>query len=160
MSGLCVCQNRHRIASGHLLWRVPAKGIVDFRPDCDGTIAHPGAQFLCRSDSRNAHGGVILNIQDLSSDIKAGKISELNLVSMEGGSYVLHALMEGKSVPVQDSHGKPLHLASVEEARKVLSSVPDVRLFLSQDVVYDEMVGQDHIQGESSRHEIPLRSSL
>jgi hypothetical protein len=103
---------------------------------------------------------VILNIQNLSSDIKAGKISELNLVSMEGGSYVLHALVDGKSVPVQDSHGKPLHLASVEEARKVLSSVPDVQLFLSQGVAHDEMVGLDDVQVESSRHEIPLRSSL
>ncbi|CAM3237533.1 cation transporter [Pseudomonas floridensis] len=101
-----------------------------------------------------------MNIQDLSSDIKAGKIRELNLVSMEGGSYVLHALVADKSVPVEDSHGKPLHIASVEEARKVLSSVPDVRLFLSQGVVHDEMVGLDDTQAESSRHEIPLRSSL
>ncbi|MBC3953420.1 MULTISPECIES: DUF6482 family protein [Pseudomonas] len=103
---------------------------------------------------------MILNIQDLSSDIKAGKISELNLVSMEGGSYVIHALLGEKSVPVKDAHGKPLHIASVEEARKVLSSVPDVHLFLRQGVPHDEMVGLDDTPAESSRHEIPLRSSL
>lgn len=101
-----------------------------------------------------------MNIQDLASRVKAGEIRELNLVSMEGGSYVLHAQLDGKSLPVHDSHGEPLHVASVEEARKVLSSVPDVKLFLTQSVVYDEMVGLDDTQTESSRHEIPLRSSL
>ncbi|AKT31239.1 DUF6482 family protein [Pseudomonas syringae pv. actinidiae] len=101
-----------------------------------------------------------LNIQDLTKHVKDKKVDELDLISMEGGSYVLHALVDGKSVPVQDSTGKPLHVASLEEARKVLSAVPDVKLFMTQAVAHDEMVGLDSVQPESSRHEIPLRSSL
>ncbi|WP_054086989.1 MULTISPECIES: DUF6482 family protein [Pseudomonas syringae group] len=101
-----------------------------------------------------------LNIQDLTKHVKDGKVRELDLFSMEGGSYVLHALVDGKSVPIEDSTGKTLHIASVEEARKVLSSVPDVKLFMAQAVAHDEMVGLDSVQPESSRHEILLRSSL
>ncbi len=102
-----------------------------------------------------------MNIQDLTKHVKDKKVDELDLISMEGGSYVLHALVEGKSVPVQGSTGKPLHVASLEEARKVLSAVPDVKkLFMTQAVAHDEMVGLDSVQPESSRDEIPLRSSL
>jgi hypothetical protein len=101
-----------------------------------------------------------LNIDTLSRHVKAGEIHEINLVSMEGGSYVLHALIDQRSVPIEDSHGKTLHIASVEEARKVLSGVPDAKLFLVQATAYDEMVGQEDVQSETSRHEVPLRSSL
>ncbi|RMO06213.1 hypothetical protein ALQ48_00738 [Pseudomonas coronafaciens pv. zizaniae] len=38
--------------------------------------------------------------------------------------------------------------------------MPDVKLFMSQATAYDEMVGMDSVEPESSRHEIPLRSSL
>ncbi|WP_457792676.1 DUF6482 family protein [Pseudomonas syringae] len=101
-----------------------------------------------------------LNIQDLTKHVKDKKVDELDLISMEGGSYVLHALVKGKSVPVQGSTGEPLHVASLEDARKVLSAVPDVKLFMTQAVAHDEMVGLDSVQPESSRDEIPLRSSL
>ncbi|WP_055009197.1 DUF6482 family protein [Pseudomonas caricapapayae] len=101
-----------------------------------------------------------LNIQDLTKHAKDKTVRELDLISMEGGSYVLHALVDGKSVPVEDSSGNTLHLASVEEARKVLSPVSDVKLFMTQAVAHDEMVGLDGAQAEASRHEIPLRSSL
>ena len=101
-----------------------------------------------------------MNIDTLTRHVKAGEIHEINLMSMEGGSYVLHALMDQRSVPLEDAHGKTLHVASVEEARKVLSGVPDARLFLVQSVAYDEMVGQDGVASEASRHEVPLRSSL
>ncbi|RMR21348.1 hypothetical protein ALP90_02772 [Pseudomonas amygdali pv. ulmi] len=97
-----------------------------------------------------------MNIQDLTKHAKDKKVRELDLISIEGGSY---AQLEGKSVPVEDSTGKTLHVASVEEARKVLSSVSDVKLFLTQAVAHDEMVGLGSVQAESSRQEIPLRSS-
>ncbi|TFZ33214.1 cation transporter, partial [Pseudomonas syringae] len=77
-----------------------------------------------------------------------------------GGSYVLHAKLEGKSVTVEYSSGKTLHVASVEEARKRLSSVSDVKLFMIHAVAHDEMDGLDDVQAQTSRHEIPLRSSL
>lgn len=101
-----------------------------------------------------------MNIDTLTRHVKAGEIHEINLVSIEGGSYALHAIVGERSVPIDDPHGEPLHLASVEEARKVLSGVPDARLFLVQAVAHDEMVGQDGVTAEASRHEVPLRSSL
>ncbi|KFE45325.1 MULTISPECIES: DUF6482 family protein [Pseudomonas] len=101
-----------------------------------------------------------LKIQDLTKHVKDQAVRELDLISMEGGSYVLHAKLDGQSVPVEDSSGKTLHVASVEEARKVLSSVSDVKLFMTQAVAHDEMVGLDDVRAQASRQEIPLRSSL
>lgn len=102
----------------------------------------------------------MMDINALTRHVKDGEVKELNLVAMEGGSYVLHALVGRRSEPIVDAHGSTLHVASVEEARKVLSTVPPVRLFLAQALAHDEMVGQDSQQAELSRQEVPLRSSL
>lgn len=101
-----------------------------------------------------------MHIDKLNSHIKNGEIQELNLMSMEGGSYVLHALVDGASVPVADAHGATLHVASVEEARKVLAGVSDVRLYLVQGSAHDEMIGHAEDGTVAPREEIPLRSSL
>ncbi|RML26183.1 hypothetical protein APX70_05696, partial [Pseudomonas syringae pv. maculicola] len=69
------------------------------------TFGHIKAQLLQGADFQNANGGVTLNIQDLTKHVKDKKVDELDLISMEGGSYVLHALVNGKSVPVQGSTG-------------------------------------------------------
>ncbi|HCV75765.1 MULTISPECIES: DUF6482 family protein [Pseudomonadaceae] len=100
-----------------------------------------------------------MNVKELNQQVKAGAVKEVNLVSMEGGSYVIHALVEGTSVPVADDKGATLHVASVEEARRILDDVKDVRLFIAQPAVYEEMVGQPVSQTDS-REEIPLRSKV
>ena len=101
-----------------------------------------------------------MNIDKLSSHVNNGDVSEVNLVSMEGGSYVLHAILEGVSQPVADAKGATLHVASVEEARKVLSGVADIKLFLVQGNAHDEMIGNPEEGRQVRREEIPLRSSL
>ncbi|MBD8595560.1 cation transporter [Pseudomonas sp. CFBP 8758] len=101
-----------------------------------------------------------MNIDKLSSHVNNGEVSEVNLVSMEGGSYVLHAILEGVSQPVADAKGATLHVASVEEARKVLSGVADIKLFLVQGNAHDEMIGNPEGGHQVMREEIPLRSSL
>lgn len=101
-----------------------------------------------------------MNIDQLSHNVSDGKVKELNLISMEGGSYVLHALMDGVSQPVADANGATLHVASVEEARKVLAKVGDARLYLVQGNAHDEMIGHDEVGNQAPREEIPLRSSL
>lgn len=101
-----------------------------------------------------------MNLKKLSTHVKAGEIQEIQLVTMEGGSYVIHAVMQGTSHPVQDSHGSTLHVASVDEARKCLSGVPEVPLFLVQPAVYDEMVGLADSDATPNREPIPFRSSL
>lgn len=100
-----------------------------------------------------------MNVKELNQQVKAGAVKEVNLVSMEGGSYVIHALVEGTSVPVADDKGATLHVASVEEARRILDDIKDVSLFIAQPAVYEEMVGQD-VTPTDSREQIPLRSKV
>jgi hypothetical protein len=101
-----------------------------------------------------------MNIDKLSSHVNDGEISEVNLVSMEGGSYVLHAILQGVSQPVADAKGATLHVASVEEARKLLVGVADIKLYLVQGNAHDEMIGNPEEGNHTMREEIPLRSSL
>ncbi|TWI57392.1 hypothetical protein IQ22_00608 [Pseudomonas duriflava] len=100
-----------------------------------------------------------MNVHQLTQHVKNGDVQEINLVSMEGGSYVLHALKDNASCPIVDAKGDTLHIASVEEARKFLSDVPDVQLYLVQPAVYEEMVGQPSAPLDS-REPLPLRSSF
>jgi hypothetical protein len=65
--------------------------------------------------------GAAMDLDQLSKHIKAGEIEELDLVSIEGGSYVIHARMNGQSHAVSSPKGGVLHVASVDEARKCLS---------------------------------------
>ncbi|WP_268796690.1 DUF6482 family protein [Pseudomonas huanghezhanensis] len=101
-----------------------------------------------------------MDLNKLTQHIKAGEIEDLNLMSIEGGSYVLHARMNGKSHPISSANGQVLHVASVNEARKCLAGVPEVPLFIVHPVVYDEMVGQARDDQLASRERIPFRSSL
>jgi butyrate kinase len=101
-----------------------------------------------------------MDLNTLTKHVKAGEVEDLNLMSIEGGSYVLHAQMDGKSHVVKSANGEPLHVASVNEARKCLAGVPEVPLFIVHPVVYDEMVGQSDADRLSSREPIPFRSTL
>lgn len=101
-----------------------------------------------------------MDLDQLSKHIKAGEIEELDLVSIEGGSYVIHARMQGQSHAVSSPKGGVLHVASVDEARKCLSSMKEVPLFIVHPVVYDEMVGHADSDHEVSREPIPFRSTL
>jgi butyrate kinase len=99
-----------------------------------------------------------MDLDKLSKHVKAGEITEINLVSVEGGSYVIHALMDGKSNAITSPGGEVLHVASVDEARKCLSATQEVQLFIVHPVVYDEMVGQSSSTLEAPREPIPFRS--
>lgn len=101
-----------------------------------------------------------MKLDELSKQIKAEQVTELNLVSVEGGSYVLHAVTGGVSQPVLDANDETLHVASVDQARKCLIDVPEVPFFLVQPAVYDEMVGHAPGQNDASREPIKFRSSL
>ncbi|ATR82627.1 cation transporter [Pseudomonas sp. FFUP_PS_473] len=82
-----------------------------------------------------------MNLQQLSGFADAGRIDELNLVSLEGGIYVLQALMEGKLHPLLDEQGHNLCLRSTTHAREVLQHLPEIPCLLVQKVVHDEMCG-------------------
>jgi hypothetical protein len=65
-----------------------------------------------------------MNLQELNAFAIAGKIDELNLISMEGVFYVLEARMHGTEHPVLDDHVETFQLRSVEHAREVLHACP------------------------------------
>lgn len=101
-----------------------------------------------------------MDLSKLASHVKAGDIEEIDLVAMEGGSFVMHVLVAGKSQRVVNAKGETLHVASIEEARKNLAGVPEVPLFLVQPAVHEEMVGLDDSNKQPYREPIPFRSSL
>jgi len=61
-----------------------------------------------------------MNLQELNAFAIAGKVDELNLISLEGGIYLLEARMHGAAYPLSDASGGMFHLRSVEHAREVL----------------------------------------
>jgi hypothetical protein len=100
-----------------------------------------------------------MKVEDIAGSVKAGAVNELKLLAMEGGSYTLHVVVNGESQRVLNAHGETLHIASVDQARKLLSGVPDtVPFYMVQPAVYDEMVGLDSGPTDS-RELIPLHSS-
>ncbi|WP_313549790.1 DUF6482 family protein [Pseudomonas sp.] len=100
-----------------------------------------------------------MKVAELTKHVKDGDVKEIHFVSMEGGSFVIHALMNNVSHPVVNDHGETLHIASVEEGRKTLVNLKgDVQLFLVQPAVYEEMVGQDSTP-QASKEPIPLHGN-
>ena len=82
-----------------------------------------------------------MNLNDLSTHAQAGRIDELNLISLEGGIYLLEARMDGRAHPIINEQGNTLNLRSVEHARDVLQEIPALPFFLVHSSVHDEMCG-------------------
>lgn len=98
-----------------------------------------------------------MNLQELNAYAVAGKIDELNLISMEGVFYVLEARMHGAGHPLRDAHGEILHLRSVEHAREVLHAFPKLSFNVVHTSVQDEMCGAS--TEESLKVPITFRSA-
>ncbi|MBZ9783186.1 DUF6482 family protein [Pseudomonas sp. REP124] len=86
-----------------------------------------------------------MNLQELNAYAVAGKLDELNLISLEGGIYLMEARMHGAAYPLNDAHGHMMHLRSVEHARDVLRSFPKLNFNLVHHLVHDEMCGMGGI---------------
>ena len=99
-----------------------------------------------------------MNFVELHAYAIAGKIDELNLVSLEGGIYLLEARMHGAAYPLSDARGQMFHLRSVEHARAVLHDFPDLPFNLVHTSVHDEMCGLGPSAEESLKVPIHLRS--
>jgi hypothetical protein len=100
-----------------------------------------------------------MNLQELNTHAHAGHIDELNLISIEGGIYLLEARMHGAAHPLKDGDGKTLHLRSVEHARHLLQSVPPIPFHLVHAVVHDEMCGVHDTEEEILRVPMAIRSA-
>ena len=99
-----------------------------------------------------------MNFQELTSHANLGHIDELNLISLEGGIYILEARMHGASHPLNGGNGKAVHLRSVEHARKVLQTLPIVPFHLVHTSVHDEMCGLGPGAEEALKVPISFRS--
>ncbi|MCY1414748.1 hypothetical protein D9M71_302070 [compost metagenome] len=92
-----------------------------------------------------------MNFHELTSHAKAGRIDELNLISLEGGIYLLEARMHGAAHPLHDAHGQTLPFRSVEHAREWLHTLPNMQLNLVHWSVQDEMCGMSNNADEDLR---------
>lgn len=87
-------------------------------------------------------GGYSMNLNRLTELLHSGAVEELELLSLEGGFYILRALTATGPQTLSDSHGQPMRLRSTTELRHLLEGLPTVPCMLVQHVVHDEMCGQ------------------
>jgi hypothetical protein len=100
-----------------------------------------------------------MNLQELNAYAIAGKVDELNLISLEGGIYTLEARMHGAAYPLSDARGQTFHLRSVEHAREVLHACPCVPFNIVHTSVHDEMCGLGASAEESLKVPITFRTT-
>jgi hypothetical protein len=101
-----------------------------------------------------------MNLQELTEHVHAGRVDELNLISIEGGIYLLEVRHSGRTQPLNDVHGKAVRLRSVEHARTYLEQVPLVPFHLVHASAHDEMCGLGSRAEEPLKVPISLRSAL
>ncbi|MGF6691071.1 hypothetical protein M2318_001120 [Metapseudomonas resinovorans] len=100
-----------------------------------------------------------MKLHDLTSHARAGHVEEINLISLEGGIYLLEARIDGRSHHLDDGRGHVTQLRSVEHAREVLHELPDLPFHLVHNVVHDEMCGMAADSQDTVRVPISTRSS-
>ncbi|UVL16961.1 DUF6482 family protein [Pseudomonas sp. B21-023] len=83
-----------------------------------------------------------MNLNTLFDQVGAGKVRALELLSLEGGFYLLRAMADAGPVTLSDDHGQALRFRSITQLRQVLAGLPTVPCMLVQHVVHDEMCGQ------------------
>ncbi|MDO7896044.1 DUF6482 family protein [Pseudomonas citrulli] len=83
-----------------------------------------------------------MNLNELTERVAAGDIQALELLSLEGGFYLLRAMTGSGPVTLSDARGQPVRLRSSTELRQLLVDLPPVPCTLVQHVVHDEMCGQ------------------
>lgn len=95
---------------------------------------------------------------ELARHLNAGTIDELNLISIEGGIYLLEARLQGVIQLLEGEQGETLRLRSVEHARALLRELPPVPFHLVHAVVHDEMCGMPVDKREALRVPISFHS--
>lgn len=99
-----------------------------------------------------------MNLQQLRGHALAGEVDELNLISIEGGIYVLEVQMDGIAYGFTDASGKSQHMRSIEHARDVLHELPRLPFNLVHAVVHDEMCGMPDGPQDTLRVPISMNS--
>jgi len=82
-----------------------------------------------------------MNLHQLGEAARAGCVERLEVVSLEGGFYLLQARLASGLQLVRDEHGKVLHLRSATQVRELLQDMPRLPCELVQHCAHDEMCG-------------------
>lgn len=99
-----------------------------------------------------------MNLQDLANHAAAGSIDALELISLEGGIYLLDIYQQGQRHSLLNERGEVWRLRSVEHARDLLQELPELPFHLVQQSPYDEMCGLAEGVREPLRVPIGMRS--
>lgn len=82
-----------------------------------------------------------ITLKTLIQHATQGTVRELELLSMEGGFYLLRAQLTNETCRVVTEQGHPLKLRSTTELRDHLHAFPALPCVLVQHVAHDEMCG-------------------
>ncbi len=99
-----------------------------------------------------------MTLPELLRAARDGAVSELELISLEGGIYLLQIVASQRRCHLLDDAGRNLRLRSVEHARDLLQELPEVPLFLVHVSAYDEMCGLPGGTRDALRVPVSLRS--
>ncbi|MEN0105970.1 MAG: DUF6482 family protein [Pseudomonas sp.] len=101
-----------------------------------------------------------MNIQDIYEHASGGDLQGLELLSLEGGIYLLQAQVEGRLHSIKLTDGSTLRLRSVTQARELLEGLPFNGPFhLVHCEVHTEMCGSSSGSAEPLREPIALSSA-
>ncbi|AIN58630.1 metal ABC transporter ATPase [Pseudomonas soli] len=83
-----------------------------------------------------------MNLNTLFEQVAAGQVQALELLSLEGGFYLLRAMANAGPVTLSDDQGQAVRFHSITQLRQTLAGLQPVPCMLVQQVVHDEMCGQ------------------
>lgn len=82
-----------------------------------------------------------MNLHQLSEAAREGSIEKLEVISLEGGFYLLQARLASGHQLVRNEQGKVLRLSSTTHVRELLQDLPRLPCDLVQHCTHDEMCG-------------------
>ncbi|MDF3868083.1 DUF6482 family protein [Pseudomonas denitrificans (nom. rej.)] len=80
-----------------------------------------------------------MTMHELALAVAAGRIQGFEVISLEGGFYVLQARLAEGLRPIRDESGQVLHLRSTTQAREVLGEWASLPCELVQHCAHDEI---------------------
>ena len=84
-----------------------------------------------------------MNLQTLTEHAVNSEIRELELLSLEGGFYLVRIRLDDGLFTLFDDRAKPMHLRSITQLRDLLQTVRAFPCVLVQQCAHDEMCGRD-----------------
>ena len=84
-----------------------------------------------------------MNKHSLFDLAQRGLVDRLDLLSLEGGIYLLEVHTGEERQMLRDEYGQVMKLRSIEDSKKQLRGIAKVPFFLVHASVYNEMCGLD-----------------